>query len=355
MRSILHKILGASGASDETEVNASLLLPPPVSTEDLHENQRRALIGWLASRMGKKIHPDRLQSGGLIYLSFASHSQIVNPDDESQYLLYLASCLVEWIGNEEDVYLKIKEMGLRDKYHRCLLETYEEVKRDIGRYIFAGQSSEKPGHSGEDQVWQVYRDVIYAATQRKFLLIRRNEVDRYKEGRTLCEAFIKERSDIPRARDLAKQALCDIGVPQTAIMSQLLVISEAVTNVLKHALEGKVIIVETGSAIHVVVEDKGPGFPLKLLPNAVLMDGYSTKKSLGQGFTLMMKMTELIVLSTIPDEGSVLILVFKRGEGGHGHGKFPAAQTVRSGNDPENVTDRAPFRGVLGQMDRARD
>ncbi|WP_419879142.1 ATP-binding protein [Brevibacillus centrosporus] len=54
-------------------------------------------------------------------------------------------------------------------------------------------------------------------------------------------------------------------------MSHLLVISEAITNILKHAQEGKMSIVSTDSMIHVVVEDNGPGFPLELLPNTKLL------------------------------------------------------------------------------------
>jgi len=195
-----------------------------------------------------------------------------------------------------------------------LLEVFEESKEDIHLYIPLKPNVSDIVHAdeGEDKVWQVYRDVIYAVTQSKFRLIRQNEVDLYKQGKLLCEASIKERSDIPKARDLAKQQLLDCGVSQKAIMGQLLVISEAITNILKHAEEGKMTIVQGETEnINVLVQDKGPGFPLKLLPNTVLMAGYSTKQSLGQGFTLMMKMADQVLLMTIPGEGSTIILVFK--------------------------------------------
>nr|WP_245247298.1 MULTISPECIES: ATP-binding protein [unclassified Paenibacillus] len=203
-------------------------------------------------------------------------------------------------------------MRLPDKFHVCLLEIYEEIKQDIGRYIPEGRSPEISHVTEDDEIWQVYRDVIFAATQRKFLLIRKTEVDEYKQGSLLCRVSITERSDIPKARDLAKQNLLELGFSQSVVMSQILVISEAITNILKHAKEGIMFIVATDTEIHVLVEDKGSGFPLKLLPNTTLMAGYSTKKSLGQGFTLMMKMTDQVLLSTVPDEGSTLILVFNR-------------------------------------------
>jgi anti-sigma regulatory factor (Ser/Thr protein kinase) len=160
----------------------------------------------------------------------------------------------------------------------------------------------------------VYRDVIYAATQKKFLLIRAGDVDAYKRGNVICEAGIKERSDIPKAREAAKLSLLDNGVPAAAVMAHLLVISEAVTNILKHAKDGKLTIVKTATSLHVLAEDTGSGFPLKLLPYTTLMAGYSTKKSLGQGFTLMMKMADQVLLST-SSSGSAVILVFHEKEG----------------------------------------
>ncbi|MCY9666522.1 ATP-binding protein [Paenibacillus alginolyticus] len=315
MKSVINKLFGSpGGGSAQAQPN----LPSPVTTQNIHDHQMRSLIGWIANRLGQKLQMDTNQTGYLIYLSLSQDSYTQDQSDDNQYLLYLASCLVGWILQEEDVYFKIKEMSLQEKKHKCLLEIYEELKHDVNHYLPREEKIQRnASHTEEDEIWQVYRDVIYAATQRKFLLIRKNEVDHYKEGPVLCSAYIAERPDIPKARDLAKQSLNELGgISPADIMSHLLVISEAITNILKHASQGNMKIVATDSKIHVVVEDNGPGFSLKLLPNTTLMAGYSTKKSLGQGFTLMMKMTECVLLSTVPGEGSTLILVFNRKAGG---------------------------------------
>ncbi len=310
MKSIFPKFFGNFHAG---ALNARAPLPSPLSGDNIHDHQRRALIGWIANRMSQHLNRGKGESGFLIYLSFTAAENEPQPkNDEGRYLLSLAARLVEMVEKQEDVYLKIKEMHLSDRHHRCFLKTYEEIKQDLTQYIPSAPTIEPVGHPEEDEVWQVYRDVMYAITQRKFLLIRKHEVEPYKAGKLLCTAPVIERSDIPKARELAKQSLIGIGIPQTAIMSHLLVISEAITNILKHAREGKMTMFITDAAIHLLVEDQGPGFPLKHLPNAALMAGYSTKKSLGQGFTLMMKMTERVLLSTIPGEGSSLILIFNR-------------------------------------------
>jgi anti-sigma regulatory factor (Ser/Thr protein kinase) len=314
VKSVINKLFGSSGGGS---AQAQPNLPLPVTTQTIHDHQMRSLIGWIANRLGQKLQIDNNQAGHVIYLSLSQDSYTQDKSDYNQYLLYLASCLVGWIQQEEDVYFKIKEMSLQEKNHTCLLEIYEEVKYDVNRYLpREEQVQANAPHTEEDEIWEVYRDVIYAATQRKFLLIRKSEVDHYKQGRILCTAYITERPDIPKARDLAKQSLNELGdISPPDLMSHLLVISEAITNILKHASQGNMKIVETDAKIHVLVEDSGPGFPLKLLPNTTLMAGYSTKKSLGQGFTLMMKMAELVLLSTVPDEGSTLILVFNRKAG----------------------------------------
>jgi anti-sigma regulatory factor (Ser/Thr protein kinase) len=316
VKSFINKIFGSEQEKPSDPDGPSAHWPIPVSVDDLHQNQQRAITGWIANRMGQRLQQDKSETGALIYVAFTKETFHHNKQDDGEYLIYLASCLVQWVYEHQDIYLKIRDMKLPDKYHVSFLEVYEEIKEQIGRYLpDRSHASKHSAPDKHDEVWQIYRDVIFAATQGKFLLIGKREVDGYKLGALLCESDIRERPDIPKARDLAKQALSLMGISQTVVMSRLLIISEAITNILKHAQDGKMSIYETVSTLNVVVEDRGPGFPLKLLPNTVLMAGYSTKKSLGQGFTLMLKMTEKVILSTTPGEGSTLILVFKREEG----------------------------------------
>ncbi|TVY08076.1 ATP-binding protein [Paenibacillus cremeus] len=297
MKTFLQKLFGLGG--HDTNVQ-SQELPPPPSMRSLREHQRESAIEWVASRMRQLLQTECREAGALT-------------DDEKKYLIYLASCLIEWVEKDLDVYLSIKEMPLSDKHHKYLLKVYEEVKEEI-RHCFPPGNTEPMEQHEDEAVWRVYRDVLHAVTQKKFLLIREGEVSSFRQGDIICEAIIKERSDIPRARDLAKLSLLELGVSASSIMSHLLLISEAITNVLKHANEGKLTIVDAKTSLHVLVEDTGPGFPLKILPYTTLMAGYSTKKSLGQGFTLMMKMAEQVLLST-SSRGSTLILVFHGKEG----------------------------------------
>lgn len=310
MKTLLHKLFGTNDSKSDGQ---DQVLPRPVSIRCLKEHHRRALIGWLANRMGQLLHVEGCELGTLIYVAFSKERIEQNNENEEDYLLYLASCLFEWLEKGQDVYLHIKEMSLMDKHHKCLFDVYEEIKEDVQQCLPRKQV-ETADENSDDAVWQVYRDVIQAVTQMKFLLIRESEIGQYKQGSVICEAIIQERADIPKARDLAKQNLQSIGLTPSTVMSHLLVISESITNVLKHAKDGKLTIVKIATSLHVLVEDTGPGFPVKILPYATLMAGYSTKKSLGQGFTLMMKMADQVLLST-SSKGSTIILVFHEKEG----------------------------------------
>lgn len=285
-----------------------------MSTDSPLEAQRRSLIGFVARKLAEQLGMSKEIHDTVIYLPFAIEHFALDKEDKTNYVLFLSDQMISWIQHQEDVYIKILQLELPAKELDCFLRVYEEVKHHLEDLLHPISIRQERGKSISED-WHIYRDVMYAVSQRKFLLIEQHKVATYKECQMICEAAIKERSDIPKAREIAKAALMQsAALSQSKVMSYLLVISEGITNILKHANEGIMTITRNGRNIYVVVEDDGPGFDLKLLPNTALMAGYSTKKSLGQGFTLMMKMSEQVLLATSPN-GSSIILVFQLDEG----------------------------------------
>jgi anti-sigma regulatory factor (Ser/Thr protein kinase) len=294
----------------------------------LQEVLQRASVGYLAQHIAKRLNLEKPDE--LFYQAFTRHSLSENQLQSTQHesLIVWANKLYVWMKSGEEVAAKIKEMQLPVEFEACLMKTYEELKEQFETVFpansFSGsgkkangkealQESEM-GERDNRKTWEIYRDVMYAVTQKKFLLITEEEIPQYTNGRILCEGAIKERADVPKCRNLAQQALLQVIAKPELVMGWLLVISEALTNILKHAEEGRMILVEDNGIIRVIVEDKGPGFLLKDLPKMTLMAGYSTKKSLGQGFTLMMKMSRQILLST-SSTGSTIILILNQEEG----------------------------------------
>ena len=235
--------------------------------------------------------------------------QTKESSDGLEQIIYLSEKLLTWYEANVDIPDEIKKLTVSNDMKNALLKVYHVHQNDLFVQSSNGyETTEKPIESKE---WQIYREVIYAATQGKFLLINKEEISIYLKEKVLCTSEIKERSDIPASRALTKEVLEKHGYSGPKIMGLLLVLSEAITNVIKHAEHGTMTLIEDEESkeLRIVVEDVGPGFPLKELPKNTLLAGYSTKKSLGQGFTLMMKMAKNVALYTSPT-GSTLIIVF---------------------------------------------
>lgn len=308
MKPLLSRLLGGKGVQSTSTPTT----PVPKTVDSLKDHQRLSVVGWIANKLGVLVGVDGADKGVFLFDATVKDLSELDSKSQDEYLLYLADKLVSWIENNEDVYYNIRQIKLEDTYHKRLLEVYEIVKAD--ETIYFNRKSDKEEVSEDARVWEVYRDVLHAASSRKFLLIHEEELKPFTDGRVLCNEPVIEKSDIPKARNKAKESMIEEGIPSNKISSYTLLISEAITNILKHAKDGRLLIVRTDKSLNILIEDTGSGFPLKILPYTVLMAGYSTKKSLGQGFTLMLKLATQVLLKT-SSSGSAIVLIFEEDEG----------------------------------------
>ncbi|SET08135.1 Anti-sigma regulatory factor (Ser/Thr protein kinase) [Oceanobacillus limi] len=299
MKSILQKILkdhSKKKANDKEQTNG-LKLAHLTSYKSV---QKRALVGWIASKCAATLNLDESEREALFFLSFITESFEELEDGIVKELMILANSAVNWVESDAVIEEEVKSVHSSYLEKDALTRVFSEIQSDY-------EDNSKETNECE-AAWEVYRDVIYAATHGQFLLINKDDVSRYRKGVLLGELDITERKHISVARKLAKSFFYQNGIPSATTLNYNLVISEAVTNVLKHATRGKVSFYQFNDSFHIIVEDQGTGFPLKILPKTTLMAGFSTKESLGQGFTLMMKMASQVVLETSAS-GSTLILV----------------------------------------------
>jgi anti-sigma regulatory factor (Ser/Thr protein kinase) len=308
LRRLLDKVFNNSSKETKLEVPS---LPSDLSFSEFNHITKR---GYLARKIGQYLDLNVEERDMLFYLSLTSRSFLhSNNDNPSEFILHLSEQMLKWNEQKEDMVQKIEGLKIRDDIQNAMLKAYEMHKQELFSlsYRQLEQSHVVSFNQKDNSEWEVYRDVIFAATQGQFLLISEEEVRKYKTGVVFCEGEIKKRSDIPICRNHAKESLERQGFSKAKIMSWLLVLSEAITNTIKHAEEGKMTLIENveNNEIRFVIEDKGPGFSLKELPKTTLLAGYSTKKSMGQGFTLMMKMAKQVLLFT-SSKGSTIILIF---------------------------------------------
>ncbi|HWL22645.1 ATP-binding protein [Lysinibacillus fusiformis] len=285
----------------------------PLTIDSLDQHQRISVVGWIANRLGQLLDVEGCDNGKLITNTLNKDLTKLDFKKQEDYLLFLADCLVSWIEKGEDVYFKIRSMNLESNYHKHLLEIFEQVKSYENIY-FNKKAIEKKETVFEDKEWEIYRDVIHAASNRKFLLVKDEDLLAYKSDGIIFNATFSVKADIPVVRNRAKEKLVEEGIPSSMVASCTLLISEAITNVLKHAKDGKILISKNDNSLNILIEDAGSGIPIKILPYTVLLEGYSTKKSLGKGFTLILKLTTRVLLKTA-STGTTVVLVFDDIEG----------------------------------------
>lgn len=159
----------------------------------------------------------------------------------------------------------------------------------------------------EERVRTIYRDVIYSVTQGKLLLVEQQEIEVLKKQGNISSYPIKTKSDVANCRRQVQELLDSHSISSKTRYNILLAVSEVVTNVLKHATEGQMSLYLVGNFLRIAVSDNGSGIDLSDLPRTTLMAGYSTKRSAGLGFSLLLKVMDRIVLST-GSQGTSIVL-----------------------------------------------
>jgi anti-sigma regulatory factor (Ser/Thr protein kinase) len=158
------------------------------------------------------------------------------------------------------------------------------------------------------QIFQAYREVIAAATHGALMLLDAPaREDLMRQGELWGEMMLTQVSDCARSRELIDRLGAQYGVPAPELFRLKVCVSEAITNVFKHAGKGTLTVRTDPQHIRVIVSDQGAGIPYDILPKAILTDGYSTQRSLGKGFTVMLKYVDRVYLHT-SGEGTMLVL-----------------------------------------------
>jgi HD-GYP domain-containing protein (c-di-GMP phosphodiesterase class II)/anti-sigma regulatory factor (Ser/Thr protein kinase) len=159
----------------------------------------------------------------------------------------------------------------------------------------------------EIKMRKIYKDVIYAVTQAKMLLVEGDELEVHLKGDLAVAHPIHEPTDITKCRHIIDSLISPIITDPKRKYKILLCINECLTNVLKHAQQGEMKFYSTGDTFKILIQDNGNGIDLADLPKSTLMQGYSTKLSLGQGFKLMMSYSDRLILSTNSSGTSILL------------------------------------------------
>lgn len=171
------------------------------------------------------------------------------------------------------------------------------VVRDVTERVRAEEERRAVEQRAEQQKKQFYRETIYSITSGRLDICDRDTLVPYVAASDICSE-VTAPSHVSKARHAAEHVCRVHGLNGDRLGMFMVAVGEAITNALKHGSRGVVYAGGDDSDVWVGIEDDGPGIESLILPRAVLLKGFSTKPSLGLGYSVMLEAADEIHLKT---------------------------------------------------------
>lgn len=187
---------------------------------------------------------------------------------------------------------------------RALLKQRELIEKQRKRDLYIAEISklldiEQLRREEETKRKQLYNEVVSAVTNGKLHLIERDNIEALRREEKEFETIaVESAEDVAAARRHIERLGAQLGLSEKRVYDLALCVSEATTNIIKHAEDGLIRLAQSGQSLRIWVEDNGPGIEYTNLSKATLMRGYSSKSSLGYGFTIMLEYLDAVYLCT---------------------------------------------------------
>lgn len=154
---------------------------------------------------------------------------------------------------------------------------------------------------------QFYSETITSITQGKLVVMEPDQIEHELEDAQIT-VNIAEPKDASLSRHLIRQFAESVGLTGMRLDQFLLAVGESSANALKHAGGGTVYSGVRDGMLWFGVADKGPGMDALVLTRAVFRRGFSTKPSLGLGYTFILAYSDRVLLSTSPSGTTVVVM-----------------------------------------------
>ncbi|MFC4768042.1 HD domain-containing phosphohydrolase [Effusibacillus consociatus] len=156
------------------------------------------------------------------------------------------------------------------------------------------------------KVLESYQDVIRTLSDEKIVLCTSEAELKGHLGEYIDSMQVNSAADVPISRNFVSKYIPDFLKPQFH-MKIMLAVSEGATNLIKHATDGEISLYSKESTFQVLISDKGSGILLHEIPKTLLVSGYSSKRSLGKGFSVMSKSAHKVTVYTSTRGTSILM------------------------------------------------
>lgn len=164
--------------------------------------------------------------------------------------------------------------------------------------ILHRQEREQQIHAeAEEAKKQFYKGTIFSVTDGKLNLVSYDEIDALI-SHSAQNITLDSGSDLSTLRKAVAEVASNAGMAEDRMHSLIIAIGEASANAIKHADGGLVRIGIKDNKVQVCVQDNGPGMDSLILPKATLLKGFSTKPSMGLGYSLILSLVDTTYLAT---------------------------------------------------------
>ncbi len=161
--------------------------------------------------------------------------------------------------------------------------------------------------SSEREVWQAYADVFRAVTGDKLLILTTEELHNNLGDPVSGPYLASNGMELANGRAYIRATLEEEFPSLADKKMPIFAVGEAMANAIKHANGCSLQLFNKENTVQILVADKGPGIGFHTLPRATLLSGYSTKKSLGIGFDIMLEFCSRLLLSSGSDGTSIVL------------------------------------------------
>ena len=212
----------------------------------------------------------------------------------------------DWVHTRKDGSLADCEVRLVS--YRVHGELYvQAIVRDITEKKRVEENRRKLERRVEAQKRKFYRDTILSVTDGKLDICDSARIKPYLSN-TQKEISVCDAAEVSSARKEVEEFCLDAGMDGERLSSYLVGIGEAITNAVKHGGEGQVYAGAADGEVWTAVSDKGEGIESLILPQATLQRGFSTKPSMGLGYSIMLEVADQVLLKT-GRRGTTVVLV----------------------------------------------
>jgi anti-sigma regulatory factor (Ser/Thr protein kinase) len=154
------------------------------------------------------------------------------------------------------------------------------------------------------------REVLLAVTSGRLVLCDESELRGMVATEPVFTMALREPRDVGEFRRHLREAVLQRDVMHIQLDELEVCATEAATNAIKHGNGGTAEVRVSDAEVSLLIADHGTGIAPTDLARATLERGFSTRVSLGMGFTMMLETADVLALSTSPGGTIVLLRSF---------------------------------------------